>query len=180
MNDEEVPSVNTDEQRRALDVMSAKLLDKLNSMIAEQEARVQEFSLQQSSLSPLPMPEMTPVVAPVPPQQVVQPQAPVRTLPQTPVSEQAKPIGAETYAKMERHAPVETTAPTPPPLHRSVTPPPLSSQKKKAAEQTYRIPRPTLNRPAPAAKGDSKENSVGCGKLAVLVVIVIILLRACS
>lgn len=174
MNDEEAPSVNTDEQRRALDVMSAKLLDNLNSMIAEQEARVQEFSLQQSSLSPLPMPEMTPVVAPVPQQ------APVRTRPQTPVSEQAKPIGAETYAKMERHAPAETTAPTPPPLHRSVTPPPLSSQKRKAAEQTYRIPRPSLNRPTPAAKGDGKENSVGCGKLAVLVVIVIILLRACS
>lgn len=180
MNDEEIPSVNTDEQRRALDVMSAKLLDNLNSMIAEQEARVQEFSRQQSSLSPLPMPEIVPVVAPVPQQQVVQPQAPVRTRPQTPSYEQAKPIGAETYAKMERHAPTETAEPAPPPIHRSVTPPPLSSHKKKAAEQTYRIPRPSLNRPAPTAKGDGKENSVGCGKIAVFVVIIIILLRACS
>lgn len=180
MSDEEIPSVNTEEQRRALDVMSARLLDNLNSMIAEQEARVQEFSRQQSSLSPLPMPEMTPVVAPVPQQQVVQPQAPVRTRPQTPVYEQAKPIGAETYAKMERHAPAETSEPVPPPIRRSVTPPPASPQKKKAQEQSYRIPRPSLNRPTPAAKGDGKENSVGCGKIAVICTIIIILLRACS
>lgn len=149
---EEQPQVNTDAQRRALDVMSAQLLDNLNTMIAEQEARVQDFSKQQNSLSPLPMPENTPTV----PQQT--PQVPVPT----------KPVWHPTPEAVKAQ-----------PERRSVTPPPLK-QQKKAPEQTFRIPRPTLNRPTPAAKGDDKENSVGCGKMAVLIVVIIILLRACS
>lgn len=40
------PEVSTENQRRELDIMSAQLLDKLNTMIAEQEARVQEFARQ--------------------------------------------------------------------------------------------------------------------------------------
>lgn len=150
---EEQPQVNTDAQRRALDVMSAQLLDNLNTMIAEQEARVQEFSRQQNSLSPLPAPESAPMVQP----QASQPPAP---------SEQVWHPTPE--AKKNQ------------PERRTVTPPPIHAQKKKAPEQQYRIPRPSLNRPIPTDKEDEKENSVGCGKIAVFIVIIIILLRACS
>lgn len=48
MNNDNSPSpeVSTESQRRELDIMSAQLLDKLNTMIAEQEVRVQEFARQ--------------------------------------------------------------------------------------------------------------------------------------
>lgn len=162
---EEQPQVNTDAQRRALDVMSAQLLDNLNTMIAEQEARVQEFSRQQNSLSPQPMEEMTPVLPPTP-----------QTLPTSSVTPKAD---VTPEAKTWEQIPVTPVAPEPP-ARRSVTPPPIHAQKKKAPEQQYRIPRPSLNRPIPTDKEDEKKNSVGCGKIAVFIVIIIILLRACS
>lgn len=163
MNEEE-PQVNTDAQRRALDVMSAQLLDNLNTMIAEQEARVQEFSRQQSSLSPLPMEEMTPVLPPTP---------------QTISTHSVTPKADITPdAKAWEQIPVTPVVPEKP-ARRSVTPPPLHAQKKKAPEQPYRIPRPSLNRPIPTGKDNEKENSVGCGKMAVLIVIILIVLRAC-
>lgn len=150
---EEQPQFNTDAQRRALDVMSAKLLDNLNTMIAEQEARVKDFSLQ------------------APANSSAEPGTWFRS-----DTQEAKPSQdlVITYSDGANRGEV------PHPRKKSVTPPPIPAQKKKAPEQTYRIPRPSLNRPTPVSKGDEKENSVGCGKIAVIVVIIIILLRACS
>lgn len=46
--------VTTEPQRKALEAMSRDLVDKLNIMVAEQEARAREFAAHQHSLSALP------------------------------------------------------------------------------------------------------------------------------
>lgn len=149
---EEQPQVNTDAQRRALDVMSAQLLDNLNTMIAEQEARVQEFSRQQNSLSPLPSPESAPMVQP----QASQPPAP---------SEQVWHPTPE--AKKNQ------------PERRTVTPPPIKA--KKLPQPHYNVPKPPLPKVSAAMnEEEKKESSVGCGSIAVIIVVIVILLRACS
>lgn len=150
---EEQPQVNTDAQRRALDVMSARLLDNLNTMIAEQEARVQEFSRQQNSLSPLPQQESAPAV------QQPAPSSPVQT-------EHVSPAAPKTASTAPRHA-------------RSVTPPPIKA--KKQPQPHHNVPKPPLPKGPVVINGEEKkESSVGCGPIAVIVVIIIILLRACS
>lgn len=154
---EEAPQFNTDAQRRALDVMSARLLDNLNTMIAEQEARVQEFSRQQNSLSPLPTEEMTPVLPPT----------------QQPSPAQNKRAAVKTWE------PSPAAPDAPPPVRRSVTPPPVKS--KKLPQPHYNVPKPPLPKGTAAMDGDEKkEASFGCGSLSVAIVVIIILLRACS
>lgn len=61
---EEQPLVTTEPQRRALDEMSRELLDKLNSMVAAQNARAEEFARTQHSLSARPMVFNLPGTAP--------------------------------------------------------------------------------------------------------------------
>lgn len=153
------PQFNTDAQRRALDVMSAKLLDNLNTMIAEQEARVQEFSRQQTEAAKLS----------ATPEQWYQTSTPA-----------PKPQPKLTITYTNGGKTEEVPPPLPQARTRSVTPPPAAAQKKKAPEQPFRIPRPSLNRPVPTAKGEEKDGSIGCGSIAVIVTIIIILLRACS
>lgn len=151
---EEHPQFNTDDQRRALDVMSAKLLDNLNTMIAEQEARVQEFSLQVPAASS-PKPEQW--------QHADKPAQDAR-----PATEPVITYSSGSHKGVIPH-----------PTKSSVTPPPVKPQKK-VPQQSYRIPRPSQNPPISPSKKDEKENSVGCGKIAVICTIIIILLRACS
>lgn len=71
--------VTTEPQRRALDIMSQELVNKLNVMVAEQEARAREFAARQHSLSALPQtPPFTTDDAPLPepPPAAVRRQAP--------------------------------------------------------------------------------------------------------
>lgn len=149
MNDEG-PTVNTDAQRQALDRMSAELLDKLNTMIAEQEARVQEFSLQQNSLSPLPRTEPRPDVKPA--------GQPSPTIPEPKWEQPAHPV---------------------PPRPRSVTPPP--TKPKRNQQRTNQTPPPVPRQAAPPAKaGDKQESSIGCGTIAIALIVISMLVRACG
>lgn len=69
--------VTTEPQRQALEAMSNDLVNKLNTMVAEQEQRAHDFAAQQHSLSSLPTcnvpelvaaPQLSPVAAPAPKQ----------------------------------------------------------------------------------------------------------------
>lgn len=165
-NDEEEIGFNTEAQRRELDRMSAELLDKLNYMIAEQEARVQEFSLRQVDA---PQPSPTPMqwtraaeTQAAPPQ----------------------PSPAVSYSTGGKHAE------DPAPRKRTVTPPPAKQQQNRqpAKQQqnrqtpTYQAPPPLPHRSTPsAAKGkDKKESSVGCGTIALVIIIISVLMKACD
>lgn len=78
MNDEEINELQgVDSQREALEEMSQALLDKLNAMVVEQEARAQEFAARSHSLSSLPQ-QPSPQSIPMPepePQPVQEPPA---------------------------------------------------------------------------------------------------------
>lgn len=146
MNTEEnEPEFNTEQQRRALDEMSADLVRKLDAMIAEQEERVLEFAQQQPNNAPATYP------APEPLQQKQPEPAPAHT-----------PLRAPT-----RHSV------TPPPVKRAIpaptitrTPPPVKLRPDKIAGKQ--------------AKADEKENSLGCGTLGIIVLVITLLIRACS
>lgn len=151
------PTFSTEAQRRELDIMSAKLLDNLNTMIAEQEARVQEFSLQQP-------PSLQSTPEPVRWQRT---DSPVPTLAQN----------ERTVIAPQR----ETTREVPPPRKHSVTPPPAAAPKK-TTQRMYQAP-PPLPRSAgkPAARGEKKkESSVGCGTIALGLLILSVLMKACD
>lgn len=88
---EDTEQVSTEPQRIALEAMSRELLQKLNMMVAEQEARSREFAAQQHSLSPTP-------IQPTP-------QATHRSQPVTPASH------------YRQHSPVVRPVAPPPPAH---------------------------------------------------------------
>lgn len=176
MNETE-PSVSTESQRRELDIMSARLLDNLNRMIAEQEARVQEFSLQQ------PNTEATPVSWNSE-QQPAQKQAPLTitysdgahtgVVPAPRRKESASSATQKSQQAVYRDLSARSTA-----KRGSVTPPP-GKQTAKVPPPTYRVPTPPLPRNTSIDKATKNESSVGCGTMAVIGAIIFLLLRACS
>lgn len=161
------PTFNTENQRRALDRMSADLLDKLNTMITEQEQRVQDFSLQQNSLSPRPMKMEEPGIA--------------RTVTSFP---QAKPLKTNLSAPPTDELVISyddgiNKGDIPHPRKRSVTPPPIKARKQP--QPHYNVPRPPLPKGAmPMDEQEKKDSAVGCGTIAFAVFVIIMLLRACS
>lgn len=165
-NENAEPTFNTENQRRALDLMSADLLDKLNTMIAEQEQRVQEFSLQQNSLSPRPMETEKPGIA--------------RTVNHFP---HTKPLKTNTGTSASDELVISYDdgvhkGEVPPPGKRSVTPPPIKTRKQP--QPHYNVPRPPLPKGVPMGESEKKESAVGCGTIAFGVFVIIMLLRACS
>lgn len=150
---------NIETQRRALDHMSGQLLDKLNAMIAVQDARVKEFSLQE------------------PAKTSAEPEHWFHT--NTPEAKPSQEL-VISYSDGGRRGEV------PNPRKKSVTPPPVTPRpsqptaKPRPARQTPPPIRSNHNIPTVPKNGDKKESSVGCGTVAVIVTIIIILLRACS
>lgn len=137
----DIPEVSTEAQRQALDAMSEELVQKLNRMIEEQDARVREFAVQNPSLSSLP----------ATPDPIVLPQ---RELPQVP----QKPVVAKPAALPAEPVPVERPIPNPP------VPAP-SRPKPKRQRQV-----------AP----NQEEKSSNIGSWVFFIVVVLIILRACT
>lgn len=156
--DEESPDLA--KQRRSLDVMSAQLTHNLNKMIAEQEQRVRAFAAQQPS-APVPGADM--------PRQSVSWQRPAE-----PVTPAPKPRTAA--------GPVYTQQPLPPtppqqPVPTQQTPPPLP-KKKKASPLPPDFTPPTS--PDRWRQSEKKEGQIGPGCIITIIVVVLIMLRACT
>ena len=81
----DIPEVSTEAQRQALDAMSEELVQKLNRMIEEQDARVKEFAVQNPSLSSLP----------ATPDPIVLPQVPQKPVVAKPAARPAEPVPVE-------------------------------------------------------------------------------------
>ncbi|MCQ2365476.1 MAG: hypothetical protein MJ051_08010 [Akkermansia sp.] len=145
--------VSTEAQRQALDAMSADLISKLNSMIEEQNARVQTFATQYPQQAEQMQEQMQQQTAPTPaPAPAPQPEAP-----------QPETVAYRQTPRLQKSV-------TPPPVAkpRTETPPPVRMQHAPAKPKTV----------APAKGKD--ESSIGCGKLIVIIAVIVILLRCCN
>lgn len=149
--------VTTEPQRLALEAMSQDLVRKLNSMVAEQEARAREFAAHQHSLSSLP----------------------VQTPPVTTASTYHKPKQKQYH----RHTPPPQPPTYTPPTYTQPTPthepsytdtylPPVPT-----ASPTPRKKAPTVIR----GRKKKEEEGVGVGTIITIIFIVFILMsRGCS
>ena len=176
-NAADLPEVSTEAARRALDAMSEQLVQKLNRMIEEQDARVREFAVQNPSLSSLP-------ATPKPIQRPAAAQSP------------APDPDPEHAPAPPEEPPVPKAAPLPPSFPpRDITPQEAVAEferrwkqnqrakKEKRAQEQPAPPVPSADRggfrkPALPAKKEKKET--GCGTWAFFIVVLIILIRACT
>lgn len=151
--DSETDFEGTEAQRKALEEMSQQLLDRLNSMVDQQEARAREFAERTHSLSSLP-------------EQVQLPSTPDIGSPQEPSIAPPAPAPA---AKKAQHVP-------PPPQARRVdTAPRAAAPAEPAQPRVVKTPK----RPA-AAKNQEEDSKVGLGTLVTIGGIIFVLLRSCS
>lgn len=105
-NKPEEQEVSTEAQRQALDAMSADLVSKLNRMIEEQNARVQEFATQYPQAAAT---ESEPVTYHAPRPEPPRPTHSVTPPPAVKPSPEAPPP-----ARPQRHVPAAKTKSTPP------------------------------------------------------------------
>lgn len=173
-----IPEVSTEAQRQALDAMSDDLVRKLNAMIAEQDARVQEFAKLTHSLSAQPeIPQSLQVpLAPQPistaPVEVMEPSAPLPRVPQQPQRQQA------------------TRVPQPPrpPQQAPRTPADAVQQAMEKMRETVEKNLPAVPKSSPAPKRTPKQapatkekKKEGCsGHVIFIIIVIVIILRACS
>ncbi|MDO4220618.1 MAG: hypothetical protein Q4C88_00670 [Akkermansia sp.] len=152
-----IPEVSTEAARQALDAMSEQLVQKLNRMIEEQEARVQAFAVQNPSLSSLPV---TPKPIEV---STKQPEAP-RPRVLAPASAPLPPVPA----------PQQPSA-----TGRDITPEEAIEKFERMWEQNKRQKREQeRNKPKRPAPAEKKETNFGFWIF--FIVVVLILMRACS
>lgn len=150
----------TEAQRQALEDMSNVLLNRLNTMVAEQEARAAEFATRTHSLSalpeiPLPNVSAPPTLAPVP--------EPPQSTPKPPA-----PAPAATPAPEATPAPAAAPAP--------VQAPPLVLKRQQPATPPTPVRRPTR---IPQQQQEDTGN-FGAGLLIFIAMIIFGLLRCCS
>lgn len=141
-------------QRRALDKMSAELTRKLEQMILEQDARVAEFNAANAQQARLAAPNTATMPAET---------APVYDTPHATPTEQ--PQYTQPTPRKQKHVPpppVKSAAQAPTPQHRPIAPPPLP---------THATPKTTE---------DGTNNSVGCGTMGVVLLILVFIIRSCS
>ena len=137
----DIPEVSTETQRQALDAMSEELVQKLNRMIEEQDARVREFAVQNPSLSSLP----------ATPDPIVLPQREPPQVPQKPV------------------VPRPAALPTEPvPVGRPIPNPPVPAPSRPKPKRQRQV--------AP----NQEEKSSNIGSWVFFIVVVLIILRACT
>ncbi len=151
----EVPEVSTEAQRQALDTMSEELVQKLNRMIEEQDARVKEFAVQNPSLSSLPV-TPDPIVLPHP---AMQPQQPSVPKPAAIAAEQLPEEYQRPQAKERRVEMPEKPRQTPP---------------------VPELKRPKPKRQRQVAPNQEEKQSSGIGSWIFFIVVVLIILRACT
>lgn len=147
----EIPEVSTEAQRQALDAMSEELVQKLNRMIEEQDARVKAFAVQNPSLSSLPV-TPDPIVLPQQPQKPSVPNVPK---PAALTTEQVLDEYDRQWAKEKREQPLQT--------------PPVPAPS-----------RPKPKRQRQVAPNQDEKQSPNIGSWVFFIVIVLIILRACT
>lgn len=153
MNEQE-PDFNLKAQRRALDKMSAELTRKLEQMILEQDARVAEFNATNTQQAQLTAPYSAKLPA--------EP-APVYETPHSTATEQ--PLYTQPTLRKQKH----------------VTPPPVKSAAHTPERQQPPIaPPPLPTRATPKSTKDETNNSVGCGTMGVVLLILVFIIRSCS
>lgn len=148
--------VSTEAQRLTLEAMSAQLVHKLHTMIAEQDARAREFAAQHHTTISLPRQD-----TPAPQPQVSQPETPPAPRPQV-----------ETSSSRARQLPGA-------PHQRQVPVPPLPTSSPFAERPAQ--PTPTPLRIGPKKKtAPESESNIGLGMIIFALVGIIMLLRSCS
>ncbi len=157
------PDVSTEPQRQALDEMSRQLVDNLNAMVQEQHERAQRFAATQHSLSHLPG-----LLPPEPPPAPTYPEPPATAAP-WPEAELPAPLPQKQQPRRQKRK----------------TPPPFPTQPKAPQEfpskplwETAKQHLPT--RAANSENKPKKEDGVGALSTIVFIVIILILMRACS
>ncbi len=145
--------VSTESQRQALDEMSRQLVERLNDMVREQNERAERFAATQHSLSPLP--ELPDIDA---------------GNPNTPATE-PPPVAPPPAAPEKKMIPLRPFRPT---------------QDKKPQDFSAQPIQPKdlvdwLNK-QPGEDNEKKAEESGCGTVPtiIFIVIIIIILRACS
>ena len=158
----DIPEVSTEAQRQALDAMSEELVQKLNRMIEEQDARVREFAVQNPSLSALPA---TPGPITLPhqdqPHKPAQPKMPGVPKPAAVTTEQALD---ELDCQWAQEKCVQTQGRG----HQPLQAPPVPAASR---------PKPKRRQIAP---NQEEKQSPNIGSWIFLVVVVLIILRACT
>ncbi len=156
----DIPEVSTEAQRQALDAMSEELVQKLNRMIEEQDARVKEFAVQNPSLSSLPAtPDPIALPRQAAPKQPAQPQLPSVPKPTavTPTVEEKLDEYDRQWAREKRG---QTAQPQPPPV------PAVTRPKPKRQRQISPNP--------------EEKQGPNIGSWIFFIVVVLIILRACT
>ncbi len=155
-----MPDVTTEPQRLALDEMSRQLVDKLNAMVHEQNERAEQFAATQHSLSALPTNPDVPAV-------------PTLELPELAIPELAR-------TSATAHHP----AALPKKQKKHVSVPPRPTQRFEATEPSALpppLPKPWGKvMPRKPKAGKKEEEGIGSGAIITIIVIVLILMRACS
>ena len=155
----EIPEVSTEAQRQALDAMSEELVQKLNRMIEEQDARVKEFAVQNPSLSSLPAtPDPIALPRQAAPQQPAQPQLPSVPKPSsavTPTVEEKLDEYDRQWAREKREQPAQ--------------PPPVPA-----------VTRPKPKRQRQISPNPEEKQGPNIGSWIFFIVVVLIILRACT
>ncbi len=151
-----LPDVSTEPQRQALDEMSRQLVERLNDMVQEQHERASRFAAMQHSLSPLPgLPETeAQAAAPAPPAVAA---APAVTPP--------------THRKGKRPPalPPRPALPKEPQVFEEAPEP-----EDDRTDWLKKIPT------KPDGKKEGEESGCGTFPTIVAIIIIVILLRACS
>ena len=152
----------TEPQRKALEEMSRQLLERLNTMVMEQESRAHDFAQRSHSLSPLPGE-----------QQPMNFDVPEVTIRMSPPELQADPLPSEPDEQPRpAEAPRQVASAVPPLVRKKET---AREAAREAAPQRRPAYRPT---PRPVAS-ENKEES-GMGWLIGVGALLFFLLRACS
>ena len=155
----EIPEVSTEAQRQALDAMSEELVQKLNRMIEEQDARVKEFAVQNPSLSSLPAtPDPIALPRQAVPQQPAQPQLPSVPKPSSAVTPTVEEKLDEYDRQWAREKREQTTQPPPVPA----------------------FTRPKPKRQRQISPNPEEKQGPNIGSWIFFIVVVLIILRACT
>lgn len=169
--------VTTEPQRLALEAMSRDLVEKLNTMVAEQEQRARDFAAHQHSLSSLPAqmtPELTRLEMPEAPSiPQLQPEAPTATrgvkarmgTQQAPPPPQAKKASTNTNAPKLPPVPAQKAH-----AQQGEWQPYGPQSQAERNSSPYRMP--TIIR----EPKEKKEGTIGAGTISVIIFIILILL----
>ena len=160
----EIPEVSTEAQRQALDAMSEELVQKLNRMIEEQDARVKEFAVQNPSLSSLPAtPDPIALPRQAAPKQPAQPRVPAMpSVPSVPKPPAVEPTVEEKLDEYDRQ---------------------WAREKREQPAQPPPVPaftRPKPKRQRQISPNPEEKQGPNIGSWIFLIVVVLIILRACT